>query len=64
MTAADSNVQADRIEQATDLDYEAEAIAAIVRSWRLTDPVCQALALQDGLVWATLHQARVTREGR
>lgn len=57
---ADSEEQAKRIETGgKDLDYEQEAINGIVRSWRLEDKECQALALADAQAWATLHLARV-----
>jgi hypothetical protein len=44
------------------LDYEQEALAGVARSWRLSDPACQALALADAQVWATLQLAEVTAE--
>ena len=59
----DSAEQVARIkERGKGLDYEQEAIDSIVRSWELDDPVCQALALADAQVWATLHLARATRD--
>lgn len=61
---ADSKEQAKRIDEGgKQLDYEQEAIASIVRSWELDDKECQALALADAQVWATLHLARVTANG-
>ncbi len=42
--------------------YEQMAINAVKRSWELGDPICQALALQDAQVWATLHLARTQRD--
>lgn len=63
VTAGDHQAQHDRIKQAGKaLDYEQEAIDCVARSWILDDPVCQALALQDAQVWATLHHARVVKE--
>ncbi len=41
-------------------NYEEQALLALKRSWEMDDPVCQALALQDAQVWATLHLARKT----
>lgn len=41
-------------------DYETRALMALRRSWQLTDPSCQALALADAQVYATLHLARMT----
>lgn len=53
--------QARRIAEAgKSLDYEQEALNGLRRSWELTDPSCQALALRDAQVWATLHLARIT----
>ncbi|MBI2797854.1 hypothetical protein HYX70_00960 [Candidatus Saccharibacteria bacterium] len=61
---ADSAEQAKRIDEGgKQLDYEQEALASIVRSWELDDKECQALALADAQVWATLHLARVTANG-
>lgn len=45
------------------LDYEDRAIDGVIRSWLLDDRECQALALADAQVWATLHLARVTAAG-
>lgn len=44
------------------LDYEQMALDGLQRSWELTDPVCQGLALADAQVWATLHLARETKQ--
>jgi len=53
--------QAKRIaDRGKTLDYEQEALAGIQRSWEHEDPTCQALALADAQVWATLHLARQT----
>lgn len=61
---AESTEQARRIDEAgKDLDYEQEALNSIVRSWEKDDPACQALALADAQVWATLQVARVTATG-
>lgn len=46
-----------------DINYELQALKAMRRSWKLDDPVCQSLALQDAQVWATLHLANKTRAG-
>jgi hypothetical protein len=57
---ADSAKQAKRIaDKGKNLDYEQEALDAVRRSWKLKDKKCQALALADAQVWATLHLARV-----
>lgn len=37
------------------------ALDGIARSWELTDQACQALALADAQVWATLHLAEITQ---
>lgn len=59
---ADSAEQAKRIaEHGKELDYEQETLNGIQRSWELEDKECQALALADAQVWATLHLARVTQ---
>lgn len=47
--------------EGVDADYEQNAIDAVVRSWENADPACQALALADAQVWATLQLARVTK---
>ena len=58
---ADSSEHAARIaSEGKNLDYEQEALDALQRSWELDDRECQALALADAQVWATLHLARVT----
>lgn len=58
---ADAKEQAERITaRGKGLDYEQEALNGIQRSWEKDDRVCQALALADAQVWATLHLARVT----
>ncbi len=44
--------------EGANLDYEAEAREAIARSWELTDPTCQALALQDATAYAILNLPR------
>lgn len=62
LSLADSAEQAERIaQQGKALDYEQEALDAVQRSWELSDKGCQALALADAQVWATLHLARVTQ---
>lgn len=48
-------------QQRDSIAFDAHAIAGIARSWELTDPACQALALADAQVWATLHLAEVTQ---
>lgn len=58
-TSMDHRLRADRID--ADLDYEDEALDGLRRSWLLDDRECQALALADAQVWATLHLARVTK---
>jgi hypothetical protein len=61
--ATDHEAEARRIEElGTGLDYEAEALRSLARSWRLADsaPECSALAIADAQVWATLHLARVS----
>lgn len=45
------------------LDYEAEALDSLARSWEHANPVCQALALADAQVYATLHLADMVRIG-
>lgn len=60
-TGSDSADMAEKVDhEGTDADYEQNAIDAVVRSWMLDDPQCQALALADAQVWATLHLARMT----
>lgn len=44
------------------LDYEAEALESVARSWDHNDPACQALALADANVFATLHLADMVRQ--
>lgn len=44
-----------------DTGAHANALDGIARSWELTDPACQALALADAQVWATLHLAEITQ---
>lgn len=59
---ADSAKQAKRIaDKGKSLDYEQEALDAVRRSWELTDKKCQALALADAQIFATLHLARVLK---
>ena len=58
----DSSEQAQRIKDlGTALDYEQEALNGIQRSWEREDRDCQALALADAQVYATLELARATR---
>ena len=47
-----------------ELDYEQEALDSLQRSWEVEEPKCQARALADAQVWATLHLAQQTRPGR
>lgn len=46
--------------QATTREH-GRALEGLARSWDLTDPACQALALADAQVWATLHLAEITQ---
>jgi hypothetical protein len=58
---ADSEAMAQMVEEGgKGLDYEQMALDAVARSWRHDDPACMALALQDGQLFAMLHNARVT----
>lgn len=43
------------------LQAQERALEGVARSWELTDPACQALALADAQVWATLHLAEITQ---
>mgnify|MGYP000496965668 CR=1 FL=1 len=57
---ADSQHHANRIAtEGKSIDYEQEALNSLQRSWELDDKACQALALADAQVWATLHLARI-----
>ena len=60
MSTYDEGLRAQKVFEA-DLDdpvtLGARALEGIARSWKLEDPECQALALADAQVWATLRLA-------